>query len=82
MGLDTVELFIGVEEEFGISIPDERLSDCRTVGDISLLVREFAPSMDPRDVTQRVARVVGDQLNIDPAKISAGDRLIEDLRLN
>jgi acyl carrier protein len=32
--LDTIELVIGFEEEFGIEIPDEQAERLRTVGDV------------------------------------------------
>ncbi len=34
MGLDLVEFGMGVEEEFGVRIPDSRFESIRTVGDV------------------------------------------------
>lgn len=81
MGLDLVELVIAVEEEFGIQIPDERSGDCRTFGDLSRIVHELAPTIDSRQVVERVARIVAQQVGLKAADISGGDRLIEDLKL-
>jgi acyl carrier protein len=39
MGLDFAELVIDVEEEFGISIPDEEAQQCNTVGDLITFVQ-------------------------------------------
>ena len=81
MGLDLVELEMAIEDEFGIAIPDERFGDCRTVGDLSRIVHELDPAIDTRQIVERVARVVAGVTGLSPAKISAGDRLIEDLGL-
>jgi hypothetical protein len=40
MGLDAVEVVMGVEDEFGISIPDDRYSELKTVGDLCRFVAE------------------------------------------
>lgn len=41
MGLDTVELVMEVEESFGISLPDDRASKIRTVGDLYAAVLDL-----------------------------------------
>lgn len=41
--LDTVELTVGIEEQFGIEIPDEELEDVSTVGDIVTLISKKLP---------------------------------------
>ena len=40
--LDTVELVMALEEEFGIDIPDEDAEKMRTVGDAVAYIREHA----------------------------------------
>lgn len=40
--LDTVEIVLSVEEEFGIQIPDETLDDADTVRKIAALVDQIA----------------------------------------
>ena len=42
--LDTVELVMAFEEEFGIDIPDEDAEQMRTVGDAIKYLNENAPS--------------------------------------
>ena len=41
--LDTVELTVGIEERFGIEIPDEELEGVETISDIVLLVFKKIP---------------------------------------
>ncbi len=41
--LDLVELTVAVEEEFGVSLPEDRLADA-TVGDLERLVRDLSSS--------------------------------------
>jgi acyl carrier protein len=38
--LDTVELTLGLEEAFGVEIPDSDLEDVRTVGDVIDLIEK------------------------------------------
>lgn len=41
--LDTVELVMAFEEEFGVDIPDEDAEQMRTVGDAIKYLRDNAP---------------------------------------
>lgn len=41
--LDTMELTLGMEERFGIEIPDSELEDLVTVSDAVRLIRSKAP---------------------------------------
>ena len=43
MGLDTVELVMAVEEEFGIVIPNDRAATIVTLGDLRDLVVAILP---------------------------------------
>lgn len=38
--LDVVDLLMAVEEEFGVSVPDEDLKDIKTVGDIASYIEK------------------------------------------
>ncbi|MCC6759348.1 MAG: acyl carrier protein [Candidatus Omnitrophica bacterium] len=42
--LDTVELIMALEEEFGVEIPDEDAEKMATVGDAIKYIEEKAPS--------------------------------------
>ena len=39
--LDVVELIMGIEEEFGVSVPDEAAEQIKTVGDLIKYVEGF-----------------------------------------
>jgi len=58
MGLDTVELVMAVEAEFGIDIPNEIASGTITLGDIRdfviLALKSRSEAVDPDDVWQRI----------------------------
>ena len=41
--LDTVELTVGIEEKFGIEIPDEELEGVETIEDVVLLISGKLP---------------------------------------
>jgi acyl carrier protein len=40
MGLDSVELLLAIEDEFGIDIPDERAATLYTVGEAFEYIRQ------------------------------------------
>jgi acyl carrier protein len=53
--LDMVEIIIGVEQEFGIDIPDEYVETLRTVGDIIVYVDQNLSTYHPtRDEVKTV----------------------------
>ena len=47
MGLDSVELVMAVEEEFGVDLPDDKLAEVRTVGDFHRCVVEALGASPP-----------------------------------
>lgn len=38
--LDVIEMLMTLEEEYGISIPDEKISQIKTIGEIVALIEE------------------------------------------
>lgn len=55
MGLDSVELLMAIEEEFGVEIPDSAASTMYTVGDVYDWLKVRTASTDPiACLTQRV----------------------------
>jgi hypothetical protein len=55
MGLDTVELVVAIEEEFGLGIPDEEAERLATVGDVYEWLKVRIATADPQTcLTQRI----------------------------
>jgi len=55
MGLDSVEMVIAIEEEFGIDIPDEVAGQFATVGDLyNYLKKELKSTPPAQCITQRM----------------------------
>lgn len=55
MGLDSVELILAIEEEFGIEIPDSEASTIATVGDVYELVKIRVGQVEPAScLSQRI----------------------------
>ena len=87
MGLDTVELVMGVEKHFDITIPDEIAEKLFTVG----LLHEYICSEHQRlgrqshtsqQVFDELIALVAKHSGIDPAKILAESRFVDDLRMD
>ncbi len=47
MGLDTVELIMAIEEEFGVDIPDKTAEKIFTVGDVYEFLKAHVATSDP-----------------------------------
>jgi acyl carrier protein len=86
MGLDTVELVMEFEEEFGIDIPNAAAEKMVTVGEVvDFFTLELACRgrvMDRADVLSRVRRLTAAKASIDPADIRESDRFVQDLGLD
>lgn len=74
MGLDSVELVIEIEEEFGIKIPDRDAEATRTVGDLVNLVRRLVMSKgEPAwraAALDRIRQVLSSTLLLDPQVVT------------
>ena len=84
MGLDTVELVMAIEEEFGVEIPDADAERLRSVGDVASYVfeelqRRGRRDMDANSVIERVRAVTVAQLGVDPDVVFPWTRFVEDL---
>lgn len=85
MGLDLVELVLEVEDEFGISFPDDRYSRIGTAGEMCLaLVEETrlqrGETLDPNETFGRLCAVICEVLHVSPEKITWDSDFIRDLR--
>ncbi len=86
MGLDSVELVMAFEEEFGIEITDEEAQLIVTVGDArdcivgKLRVRaEDSEAVDPKEVWSRVKTIVVDCIGVRPEKVVPEAAFVDDL---
>lgn len=84
MGLDTVELVLNIEEEFGLEIPNDAAGRMFTVGDVhSFLVRELErrgqTAVDESRIFERLREIVCTQLGVKPEAVVPGARFVEDL---
>jgi len=86
MGLDTVELVMAFEEEFGIEIPNEaaeRMISVRDVRDFMVAeIRRRGGVVDPDDVFERIRTVTMKISNVDRSKIQFDTKFVDDLRLD
>ncbi len=89
MGLDTVELVMSVEEEFGIDIPPEAAEKITTVGDLrDFVVRSLqrkgagTSEVSGDSVLQRIQRIFEKGHGIGPERVVPTARIIADLGLN
>ena len=84
MGLDTVDLVLAVEEEFGISIPDSDAAKLGLLGDLhdyivgALRHREESP--DENQVWERLTAVVVRQLGVRPSEVRRTAHVVHDLK--
>jgi acyl carrier protein len=78
MGLESVELVMAFEEEFGISIPDSAAAKMTTPADVIDFVH-VAVSLVPREVVAaKVKQIVLEQLGLPESTYSETKRFIED----
>jgi hypothetical protein len=86
MGLDTVEILMEIERDFGISIPDDRAANSRTVGDTSVMIVEFliakgripSPELE-REVWEGLVTIVSEQMRIKRADIHPESTWVGDI---
>ena len=86
MGLDTVEILMEIEDEFGISVPDQVASNSLTVGDthriiVDMLVAKGAVRSAEleADAWQRLVTIVTEQMRIEPEIVRPESRWIPDI---
>ncbi|HXM17859.1 MAG TPA: hypothetical protein VN934_03510 [Candidatus Tumulicola sp.] len=88
MGLDMLELIMGIEEEFQIDIDDEKTAELLTVGDLyNLIVSELdnahrlgrGKSWTKEEAWEAMCRVIVAQIGVKRAEINSEARIVADL---
>jgi acyl carrier protein len=86
MGLDTVELVMAFEEEFGVEIPNEVSAGMITVRDVQVFIlAEYSKrgvEADPATTFERIRWITSQFANVEPASISLDTTFIGDLGLD
>lgn len=85
MGLDSVELLMAVEEEFGIDIPNAEAEGIITAEDLlQVILRHSFPRLgvNEDEVWERLRRVIIDDTATEPAKVVRSARIIQDFGLS
>ena len=88
MGLDTVELLLWAEEEFGIEIPDRDAENILTVGDFSTFVHSKlvdimgSAATIETEIFERIEQFLVAEFNVDAGKINRESYFVKDFRLD
>ena len=84
MGLDSVEIILAVEEEFGLEIPDAEAARMITVGDLHAFVvvelrRLGRPDVDADAIFERLRGIICREVGIQPDAVVLTARFVKDL---
>ncbi len=86
MGLDTVELVMAVEEEFGITIPDDVAPKLVRLGDLhAFAVEAFRArdeAVDPSTVWEEIKAIMRREFGIREANLVPEAHIVDDLGLD
>ncbi len=87
MGLDSVELVIGSEQEFEIQISDDDAEKVRTVQHLLELVIRLAKEqnhvdLDHDETFTKIVDIVSEQLGVKRDKVIPEARFVEDLNMD
>lgn len=82
MGLDIVELFMAVEEEFQCAIPDADAAKLETVGQLFAYVQAHAPAGSAPDAWQRLLATIAREVGVEPSSLRAESRFVRDLHMD
>lgn len=88
MGLDTIEILLWAEQEFGIEIPDSEAAEILTVGQFAscihgkLLDTQGTRAIAEAEIFSRIKTFLLTAFKIAPDRISTDSQFIKDLRLD
>jgi acyl carrier protein len=84
MGLDTVELVMAVEDEFGVQIPECEAPKLAILGDMNDFIlralRQRGETPDEKLIWERLSRIVVKQLGVHPNEVTRSAHIVYDLR--
>ena len=88
MGLDTVEIILWAEKEFGIVITDAEAGEVSTIGDFSLLIYHLMlaknglkSTTDEEAIYNKIKALLIKQYGVKENQISRDATFVQDLRL-
>ena len=83
MGLDSVELIMAIEDEFGVTVPTENAPQLAVLGEMhAFIIRELqqqGKSPDESQVWERLQTMVVEQLGVRPEEVTSEANLFKDL---
>lgn len=83
MGLDTVELIMAIEDEFGIVIPDSEAPQLARVGEIHAYILrvlgERGETPDADELWNRLRNIVADHLGVRLEDVTPSAHIVYDL---
>ena len=83
MGLDSVELIMAIEDEFGVTIPTENAPQLAILGDMHAFIicklQQQGRNPDESEVWERLQTVVVQQLGVRPEEVTSEANLFTDL---
>ncbi len=84
MGLDTVEIVLWAENEFGVEMPDQEITNIYTVGEFATYIANKVnetkgTSFDYADILPKLLEVLESDYGVDKDKVTLNSRFVQDL---
>ena len=84
MGLDTVEIVLWAEKEFGVEMPDQEVTNIYTVGEFATYIatkvnESKGTSFDYADILPKLLEVLETDYGVDKDKVTLNSRFVQDL---
>ena len=83
MGLDVVELFMNVEAQYGIDIPDADARVMRSVGDLhAYIVAHASPAPDLNEAWMWLRNMISEEFGVPLEQVTPQAWIVRDLGIN